>query len=97
MDILQAAKQLTGASWNLRAGVLEQAEDGTPRIEAPSLEDLNALMADEAYKDMRASEYPGIPDQLDALWKIVNGVPDEQAEQMKGMVQAVKAKYPKPE
>ena len=40
----------------------------------------------------RAQEYPPIGDQLDALWK-----GGEAAAEMLAKVQAVKAKYPKPE
>lgn len=36
MDILEAVTQITGTAWNLRGDVLEQAEDGTPRIPLPS-------------------------------------------------------------
>ena len=43
-----------------------------------------------AYIAKRASEYPPIGDQLDALWK--GGA---EAEAMLAKVQAVKAKYPK--
>ena len=44
----------------------------------------------DSYKRNRASEYPPIGDQLDALWK--GGA---EAEAMLAKVQAVKAKYPK--
>jgi hypothetical protein len=44
------------------------------------------------YQRQRKPEYPPIGDQLDALWK-----GGEDAEEMLARVQAVKAKYPKPE
>jgi hypothetical protein len=44
------------------------------------------------YVDKRVIEYPPIGDQLDALWK-----GGEAAAEMLAKVQAVKAKYPKPE
>ena len=44
------------------------------------------------YKNNRLAEYPSIGDQLDALWK-----GGEAADEMLAKVQAVKAKYPKPE
>ena len=44
----------------------------------------------QAYARSRASEYPPIGDQLDALWK-----GGEEAAAMLAKVQAVKAKYPK--
>lgn len=43
------------------------------------------------YKDKRASEYPSIGDQLDAIWK-----GGEDMEAMRQQILAVKAKYPKP-
>lgn len=97
MTIVEAAQTLTGVAWNLRNGALEQAEDGTPRITPPTMDAVNEVLAAEAYKAKRASEYPSVPDQLDALWKILNGSADGQAESVKGKIQAVKAKYPKPE
>ena len=45
-----------------------------------------------SYKAFRIDEYPPIGDQLDALWK-----GGEAAAEMLAKVQAVKAKYPKPE
>jgi hypothetical protein len=44
------------------------------------------------YQRQRAAEYPPIGDQLDALWK-----GGDAAAEMLAQVQAVKAKYPKPE
>lgn len=44
------------------------------------------------YQRDRAAEYPPIGDQLDALWK-----GGDAATAMLAQVQAVKAKYPKPE
>jgi hypothetical protein len=50
-----------------------------------------AIAASNHYAIKRAAEYPPIGDQLDALWK--GGA---EAEAMLAKVQAVKAKYPKP-
>ena len=50
-----------------------------------------AYVSANAYKAQRASEYPSIGDQLDALWK-----GGEAAAEMLAKVQAVKTKYPKP-
>lgn len=91
MDIIQAAKQLTGVDWNLRGNVLEQAEDNNPRVPAPSMEAIQALMNTVAYRDLRRPEYPSIGDQLDALWK-----GGQAAADMLAQIEAVKAKYPKP-
>ena len=57
--------------------------------------DLNAVNAwvdPDQYKYQRASEYPAIGDQLDALWK-----GGDAAAEMLAKVQAVKSKYPKGE
>ena len=51
---------------------------------------VNAWQDPNAYKALRAAEYPSIGDQLDALWK--GGA---EAEAMLAKVQAVKQKYPK--
>ena len=51
-----------------------------------------AYVSANAYKAQRASEYPSIGDQLDALWK-----GGDAAAEMLAKVQAVKTKYPKPE
>src|SRR4029077_16436241 len=45
MDILKAAAVLRpGTSWNLRSGVLEQAEDGTARVAVPTPAELQPVM-----------------------------------------------------
>ena len=51
-----------------------------------------AAEAATQYQRDRAAEYPSIGDQLDALWK-----GGDAATAMLAQVQAVKAKYPKPE
>lgn len=51
---------------------------------------VQAYVDAHAYIAKRATEYPPIGDQLDALWK--GGA---EAEAMLAKVQAVKAKYPK--
>jgi hypothetical protein len=50
---------------------------------------VEALMAAEAYKDLRAQEYPAIADQLDYIYH--NGI-DAWKEDM---IDPVKNKYPK--
>jgi len=54
------------------------------------LTQVNAWVDPEAYKQLRAREYPPIGDQLDALWK-----GGDAAAEMLAKVQAVKTKYPK--
>jgi len=53
---------------------------------------IEAEIAATQYQRQRASEYPPIGDQLDALWK-----GGEAATEMLTKVQAVKNKYPKPQ
>jgi len=52
---------------------------------------VDAYVNAHAYIAKRASEYPSIGDQLDALWK-----GGDAAAEMLAKVQAVKTKYPKP-
>ena len=92
MDIVEAAKKLTGVNWNLRGDKIEQADDGSKRVTPPTMEEINDLLSTVAYKDLRAKEYPAIADQLDAVWK--GGT---EMESMRAKVMAVKAKYPEPE
>lgn len=50
------------------------------------------------YRQKRASEYPRIEDQLDALWKALAKDPSllvPEAKTMLNRVMEVKAKYPK--
>lgn len=92
MDILQAARQLRpGTVWNLRGDSLEQVEDGSPRVDIPTLEEIQTVLNETAYQDARRPEYPPIGDQLDALWK-----GGQAAADMLAKIQSVKEKYPKP-
>ena len=50
---------------------------------------VEALMAAEEYKDLRAAEYPPLPDQLDYIYH--NGVDAWKTD----MIDPVKNKYPK--
>lgn len=64
--------------------------DGTPSTEEARF--AHFAFMEIKYQNQRQMEYPSIGDQLDALWK-----GGEAAEEMLAKVQAVKAKYPKPE
>jgi hypothetical protein len=50
---------------------------------------VEALVASEAYKELRAKEYPAIADQLDYIYH--NGIDAWKAD----MIDPVKTKYPK--
>jgi hypothetical protein len=71
-------------------------DDGTGAFDAEGnqveidLEAVATWIDPDAYKYQRATEYPPIGDQLDALWK-----GGEAAAEMLAKVQAVKSKYPK--
>ena len=77
------------------SGVVEWYEEGLPPTEAEIATEVTRLQAEydaQAYARSRASEYPAIGDQLDALWK-----GGDAAAEMLAKVQAVKSKYPKGE
>jgi hypothetical protein len=66
------------------------AKDANGNSVTIDMDAVNAWVDPDAYKFSRASEYPAIGDQLDALYHA--GVfPDDMAAQ----IQAVKDKYPK--
>jgi hypothetical protein len=66
------------------------AMDADGNLVTIDMDAVNAWVDPDAYKFSRASEYPAIGDQLDALFHA--GVfPDDMAAQ----IQAVKDKYPK--
>jgi hypothetical protein len=83
-----------GAQWVLRGDELEWLDTvQTQPTEAEITAEIARLQAEydaQAYARSRASEYPPIGDQLDALWK-----GGDEAAAMLAKVQAVKAKYPK--
>lgn len=83
-----------GAEVVVRGDVVEWIKPSTaPVTDAQintELARLQAVYEAKQYQRDRASEYPAIGDQLDALWK--GGV---AAEEMLAIVQAVKDKYPK--
>lgn len=94
MDILKAAKELTGVNWVLRGDELTQAEEpGIDKVTPPTSEAIQAhIDADPiAYREKRRKEYPPMGDQLDALWK---GGQDEA--DMRIVINGIKSKYPKP-
>ena len=74
-----------GAQWVLRGDVLEWLDTEQT---CPTDEEITAYMEANAYKDLRAAEYPSIPDQFDLLY---HGGYDA----WKAAIQAVKDKYPK--
>lgn len=51
---------------------------------------LGVMFNNLSYAQKRASEYPAIGDQMDALWK-----GGDAAAEMLAQIQAIKAKYPK--
>jgi len=85
-----------GAQWVLRGDDLEWMDtEQTQPTEAEITAEVARLQAEydaQAYARSRASEYPPIGDQLDALWK-----GGDAAAEMLAKVQAVKSKYPKGE
>ena len=66
------------------------AYDADENVVEYNLAAAQAELASKEYITKRASEYPTIGDQLDALWK-----GGDAAAEMLAKVQAVKNKYPK--
>jgi hypothetical protein len=97
MHITQAAQKVRpGTAWNSSTDekgniTLRQADDGSPRVSVPAMDELKPFIDSDLYATQRREAYPSIGDQLDALWK---GGADAQA--MSDQIKAVKAKYPKP-
>ena len=87
MNLYQAIYQLNPSVVTIRGDV---AYDANEQVVSYDLSAAEALVAANAYKEQRASEYPPIGDQLDALWK-----GGDEAATMLAKLQAVKAKYPK--
>ena len=85
-----------GSEWIIRAEELEWLDQTqTKPTDEEIATEIARLQSDydtKEYQRQRASEYPSIGDQLDALWK-----GGDVATEMLAKVQAVKAKYPKPE
>jgi hypothetical protein len=93
-DALQSLRPK--AEWVLRGDVVEwYSQNISQPTEAEITAEVARLKAEydaQAYARSRASEYPAIGDQLDALWK-----GGDAAAEMLAKVQAVKSKYPKGE
>jgi hypothetical protein len=87
MNLHDAIYKLNPTVVTIRGDV---AYDANEQVVVYDLAAAQALMDSKAYQDKRASEYPAIGDQLDALYHA--GVfPDDMAAQ----IQAVKERYPK--
>ena len=78
--------------YNLINGELVEVSEVDKAKILTDREEAIAIVSSNYYATKRASEYPPIGDQLDALWK-----GGEAAAEMLSKVQAVKTKYPKPE
>lgn len=87
MDKHDAIYQLNPTVVTIRGDVAYDADGNEVAYDNDAVE---ALVASKAYIDNRASEYPSIGDQLDALFH-AGAFPDDMA----ATIQAVKDKYPK--
>ena len=91
--IVNLNPDLIGKFGVLAGDVTWHSTNQTQPTEAEIAAEITRLQAEydaQAYARSRASEYPAIGDQLDALWK-----GGDEAAAMLAKVQAVKAKYPK--
>jgi hypothetical protein len=66
--------------------------DSSPAPTIEEVSDAHATLQATNYKELRKVAYPPIGDQLDALWKGGQAWDD-----MKVIIDSVKAQYPKPE
>lgn len=87
----------SGCAYNIRGEAIEWLDKNQPEPTPEELEAGRIAVELLAYKEQRAKAYPSMGDQLDALWKIVNGTPDAQSDATKAKIAAVKQQYPKPE
>ena len=91
-EAVQIPPEQVDGKWTQQWDIIEKysaEERATKEAEKAARE---AKFAATQYQRQRAAEYPPIGDQLDALWK-----GGDAAAAMLAQVQAVKAKYPKPE
>jgi len=88
MKLFDAIRQLDSRVVTIRGDV---AYDANEQAVSYDLSAAEALVAANAYKEQRASEYPPITDYIDG---VVKGDP-AQIDAYIAACQAVKAKYPK--
>ena len=81
----------THATPNGKVNFTEAEEKARDSEEAEVASQYADYVANNKYKDDRASSYPPIGDQLDALWK-----GGDDADAMKVLVNKVKSDFPKP-
>ena len=86
MTKFQALQKLNSKIVTIRGDVAYDKDENIVEYDNDAVE---ALMAAEKYKDLRAAEYPAIADQLDYIYH--NGVDAWK----KDMIDPVKNKYPK--
>lgn len=86
MTKFQALQKLNSKIVTIRGDVAYDKDEKEVSYDNAAVE---ALMASEAYKDLRAKEYPSIADQLDYIYH--NGVDAWKTD----MIDPVKNKYPK--
>ena len=88
IDLTLAIYQLNPTIVTIRGDVAYDANDN---VVAYDLAQAEALVASNAYKVNRASEYPSIQEQMDMqYWDAINGTTTWQ-----DAINAVKTKYPK--
>ncbi len=100
LEIIHALSALRpGASWSWNSDNYADLNWMDTTQKAPTLDEISAYLASVSYVPLRVAAYPPIGDQLDAIWKAFTTMniqqPDAQA--MLAQIQAVKAKYPKPQ
>jgi ribosome-interacting GTPase 1 len=86
ISLQQAIYKLNPTVVTIRGDIAYDKNDNIVEYNKTAVE---TLIASEAYKDLRATEYPAIADQLDYIYH--NGIDAWKTD----MIDPVKAKYPK--
>ena len=96
MHIIEAARILRpGTHWNFDGITLTQAIDDCPRVTAPTIEECQAVVDANSYKELRQAEYPPLSDLADALVHQQMGDGGAALTTYLNACAAVKNKYPK--
>jgi hypothetical protein len=86
MNKFQALRKLNPSVVTIRGDIAYDKDEQEVAYNSNAVE---ALVASEAYKDLRAAQYPAIADQLDYIYH--NGIDAWKTD----MIDPVKTKYPK--
>jgi len=94
--VAEIPETLVGRAIKIEDGavVLDEVAEG---VRLADIQAANDLADSVAYRFKRAAEYPSIGDQLDAIYKKFYMDDSSEYDTIAVQIEAVKAKYPKPE